>query len=244
MKILRILFWGYILYLAYFIINTNEARGATYDVKTFVPKKAYIYSPTLKEVIDRIWSDHPAPELLGALIEQESCITLVHKRCWDPTSKLDTKREKGVGLGQTTIAYKEDGTVRFDALKDLRNAHMAELKELSWQNIETRPDLQMRFILLMMKDNYKRLYTIPELFDRYAMTDAAYNGGYGGVIKDRRLCSLSKDCDPNKWFGHVERTCSKSKKPLYGNRSACDINREHVDSVMRKRNVKYKPLLR
>ena len=44
-----------------------------------------------------------------------------------------------------------------------------------------------------------------------------------------------------QWFGHVEHTCMKSRAPLYGNRSACDINREHVNLVMRVRSAKYAP---
>jgi len=75
--------------------------------------------------------------------------------------------------------------------------------------------------------------------DRIAFADAAYNGGYGGVSRDRSKCKLTKGCNPKKWFRNVEKTCSKSKRNLYGNRNACDINREHVYNVLRLRMNKY-----
>ena len=104
--------------------------------------------------------------------------------------------------------------------------------------------LQMKFLLLMNKDNFKALYSLKNLYDRLAMTDLAYNAGPGRVTKDRRQCGLTKGCDAQIWFGHVEHTCTASKKPIYGNRSACDISREHPHNLLKVRNFKYKPLMR
>jgi hypothetical protein len=61
--------------------------------------------------------------------------------------------------------------------------------------------------------------------------DAAYNGGIDGVLNERRACGMTDNCDPQQWWGNVERVCLKSKAPLYGTRSACDINRHHVKDV-------------
>lgn len=72
-----------------------------------------------------------------------------------------------------------------------------------------------------------------------AFADAAYNGGIGGLNSERRACKLAPDCDPTKWFGNVELYCLKSKAALYGNRSACDINRHHVKDVLLTRISKY-----
>lgn len=76
--------------------------------------------------------------------------------------------------------------------------------------------------------------------NRLAFADAAYNGGMGGVQKERRACGLKTGCDPQQWFGHVEHVCLKSRRVLYGNRSACDINRHHVHDVINVRSVKYR----
>lgn len=185
----------------------------------------------------------PFPWKLPSLIEHESCISLKHSRCWNARSRLKSSREEGAGLGQITIAYDNTGSVRFDALTELRNKHKEALSELSWKNVYDRPDLQLRAVVLKMKDNYTlyRGSSSSEL-EAYAFADAAYNGGIGGVNKEKRVCGTIKGCDPTKWFGHVEKYCMKSKVALYGNRSACDINRHHVHDVLVVRAPKYRLL--
>lgn len=168
---------------------------------------------------------------------------MTHPRCWNSTSRLKSAREEGAGLGQITRAYNSDGSIRFDALAELRTKHRLALSELTWHNVYTRPDLQIRAVVLKMGDNYKQFapYGASSL-ESYAFADAAYNGGVGGVNKERRACMTIKGCDPNKWFGHVEKYCMKSKVALYGQRSACDINRHHVTDVLLTRAPKYRLL--
>jgi hypothetical protein len=182
----------------------------------------------------------PKAAALGSLIEHESCISLTHPRCWSPTSRLKSQREEGAGLGQLTRAWRSDGTLRFDALKEIRSTHPKELYELSWDNIYTRPDLQIRALVLKSRDNYNyyRPYSNNDL-EALAFADAAYNGGVGGLDAERRACKLAPGCDHTKWFGNVELYCLKSKVALYGNRSACDINRYHVKDVLLTRINKY-----
>lgn len=213
------------------------------NVNTYIPEKAKLYLPVVKKEQITYFSTIPTPEYFGGLIEQESCISLTHSRCWSPSSKLQTSRELGIGLSQLTKAYKEDGSIRFDSLKAIRDAHKAELKEMAWDNIAVRPDLQIRSMILMAKDNYARLYEITDPKERLYMTDAAYNQGLGGVFRDRRLCSLSSNCDAKKWFKNVELSCGASKRKLYGDRSACDISRQHVLYACLVRSNKYKPYL-
>jgi hypothetical protein len=91
-----------------------------------------------------------------------------------------------------------------------------------------------------MQDNYN--YYLPKAADKenaYAFADAAYNGGIGGLDKEIKACYLTKECDHKKWWGNVENFCMKSKVALYGNRSACDINRHHVSDVIKTRSPKY-----
>lgn len=215
------------------------------DVTDYVPIGAYKYAPLLKQEQLFLWPDHPKPEVLAALVEQESCTALrIERKCWNPSAKLSTKREKALGMGQLTQAFNPNGSIRFDSLEGMRKEHMAELKELSWGTITQRPDLQLRAIILMNRDNYNRLYDIPDKEARLAFTDSAYNSGLGNVYKDMRLCSLTKNCNAQLWFNNVEKTCGRSKKPLYGKRSACDINREHVTLVMLERSPKYQDLMK
>jgi len=201
-----------------------------------LPAGAVRYMPVLKAEQERLWPDHPQPALLASLVEQESCISLRSPGCWNPGARLKTAREEGAGVGQITRAYTAGGAVRFDALADLREQYGTELGALSWANVYQRPDLQLRALVLMSRDSARQFRGTPAMLE---FGDAGYNGGPAGVQRERRACAMSKECDPGKWFGNVEMHCLKSRQPLYGARSACDINREHVRSVMQVRAAKY-----
>lgn len=209
------------------------------DVRTYIPEQADYYRLTMKVEQIKNWPDHPKLEVLPALVEHESCISLKHSRCWNPRSKLKTQREEGAGFGQITRAWHPDGKLRFDALTEMRERHPA-LREWSWANVYDRPDLQLRAVILKSRDDFRALSMVADPLERLSFADAAYNGGMGGVQKERRACGLKTGCDPQRWWGNVELTCLKSKAPLYGNRSACDINRHHVHDVLKVRSPKYR----
>lgn len=182
----------------------------------------------------------PKRQALGSLIEHESCISLTHSRCWNPKSRLKSQREEGAGLGQLTRAWRIDNTLRFDALAEIRSKYPSELGSLSWSNIYDRPDLQIRAVLLKSRDNYSYYRKLSSVDNALYFGDAAYNGGIAGLDREIAACSLSSTCNPKEWFGNVERFCLKSTTSLYGNRSACDINRYHVRDVFLIRAPKYK----
>ncbi|NBX97545.1 lytic murein transglycosylase [bacterium] len=211
------------------------------DVRTYIPANAQKYLHWVTIQYKETWPEMPQPHYFPALIEHESCMSLAHARCWSPTSRLKTSREEGAGLGQLTRAYNSDGSIRFDALNNMRKVDPQGLNELRWDTVYQRPDLQIRVIVLMTRQNWSRIQNlVPEDGARLHMTDAAYNGGLGGLLNERRACAGRDGCDPNQWFGHVEKVCLKSTKPLYGGRSACDINRHHVYDVIHTRMPKYK----
>lgn len=218
------------------LFSVNCYSGET----DYIPKQAYDYRSDIVTSLNSNFSDIPHYNYLPSLIEHESCISLAHSKCWNPRSRLKTSREEGAGLGQLTRAYNDDGSLRFDALDSLKKNYPKQLAELSWGNVYVRPDLQITAMTLMIRDTYKRLYTITDVESRLHMTDAAYNGGERDLQKERRTCGLAANCDPGIWFNNVERYCVKSKKALYGNRSACDINRYHVRSVFISKLPKYK----
>ena len=201
-----------------------------------VPDGFKIYGKILKAEQKHYWPDHPDPAILAALVEQESCPGLKSRSCWNPAARLKSSREEGAGLGQITRAYRADGSLRFDALSGLRAQYKPELAGFSWDNVYQRPDLQLRALVLMSRDAAKPFKSFRAWL---AFGDAAYNGGIAGVQKERRACKLSTGCDPAEWFNNVELHCLKSRQPLYGGRSACDINRAHVTNVMLIRPMKY-----
>lgn len=194
------------------------------------------YGPILKGEQRAHWSAHPDPAALAALVEQESCVSLTSPRCWNPAARLKSAREEGAGMGQITRAYRTDGSLRFDSLSGLRTQYATELAGWSWDNVYSRPDLQLRALVLMSRDNALRFKDSPAWLE---FGDAAYNGGVAGLQMERRACTLAAGCDAGRWFGHVELHCLKSRQPLYGGRSACDINREHPRNVFKVRRAKY-----
>lgn len=212
------------------------------DYKRFIPPQAFQYFPVVDREVKLYLSSFYKDNIhyFPALIEHESCISLTHSRCWNPKSRLKSAREEGAGLSQITRAYNPDGSIRFDVIEDLKRQHVTALKELSWENIYSRPDLQIRATVLLTKGNYTRTFNSNvDVFNHIAFMDASYNGGVGGFLKEQRACGLAKNCNPHVWFGNVENYCLKSKKPLYGGRSACTINRHHVHDVLHNRMSKY-----
>lgn len=205
-----------------------------------IPPGATTLMPVVRAETSRLWPSVPHSGYIGGLIEHESCITLTHSRCWSPRSRFRTPKEEGGGVGQLTRAFNPDGTIRFDSLSDIRRRHPSELGELSWSSLYTRPDLQIRAVLLMSRENYKATSAMAaNPMQALMFADAAYNGGLRGLQRERAACGLSSTCNPGVWVGNVERYCLKSKSPLYAGRSACDINRHHVSDVM-KRAERYK----
>jgi hypothetical protein len=219
-----------IFFLAFAVIFSSRANAQ--DVRTYIPPQAMQYLPTLKaEVTQNFGARVPAAGYHGALIEHESGCFAYKTKCWNPHSQLKSAREQGAGLGQITRAYRKDGSQRFDALQEMV-ARYPQLRGWNWGNVLDRPDLQMRAVVLKTSEDFRYfIRLIPDPMQALAFADAAYNGGRGDVEKERRACHLAPGCDPKVWTGNVERYCMKSREPIYGGRSACDINRTHVRDV-------------
>lgn len=203
------------------------------------PAAAVPLLPVLKAQQASYWPDMPLPSALGAQVEQETCISLKSRGCWNPRAELHTSREQGVGLGQLTRAFRADGTTRFDALAEIVSSYPRELAGLSWQN-RYDPGLQLRALVLKDRQGYEKVLQASTDIDRLAMSFAAYNGGLGGLNSDRKACAGTKGCNPGVWFGHVERTSLKARQavPGYG-KSFFDINREYVRNIMVVRRGRY-----
>jgi len=211
-----------------------------FNLSRDIPPQAMQYLPMVGDQARELLPAVP-PEYFGALIEHESGCPSIKSMCWKPTARLKSAREEGAGLGQLTRAYREDGSIRFDSLTESRKLDPRGLNDLRWDTVYQRPDLQIRVMVLMTRANWNRVTPLtPDPHFQLQLTDLAYNAGLGRVLNDRRACSLNTGCDPQQWYGHVEKTCTASKKPLYGNRSACDISRHHVHDVVDTRMTKYK----
>ena len=208
-------------------------------VRAEIPKNAHKYLPLLEVTSKQLFAAHPDAPVLAGMVHQETCAGRDSPRCWSPLARLRSPREEGAGFGQLTRTFTSTGQIRFDALAEMKAKHK-ELAQLSWANIYDRPDLQMVALVLKSRDDYQVFSSVKDTKERLVFQVAAYNRGVGGVQSERRACKLKPGCDPDKWFGHVETTCTASRAPIYGNRSACDINRQHVRNVLFKHTPIYR----
>lgn len=230
-----------VIFVAMLMLVFFASIGRAQSVKTYIPERAYEHRDVLYDEITRIIPELPDYNFVPALIEHESCISLKHSKCWSATSVLSNKREYSVGFFQIAKAYNPDGTKRMDTLESLRRTYRSHLKEASWDNLIDRPDLQMRAGITLIHSNWNSFRGIKDPAERMYFVDNAYNGGVGWVNRERTICGLKAGCDDQKWFGNVETTCARSKKPIpaYGNRSICDISRNHTRDVFENRLPKY-----
>lgn len=176
------------------------------------------------------WPDAPSPWTLAGQVEAESN--------WRPTAQLRTAREWGAGLGQLTRAYNADGSLRFDRLADARRLHPS-LATWTWEE-RFDPARQLRALVLMDRAEWSAISGAATEDDRWAMTLAAYNGGRGGLARDRALCRGVAGCDDGRWFGHVEQHSWRAKVAAHGyGRSFFEINRDYVRSILTQRRQRY-----
>lgn len=212
-------------------------------------QRARALAPMVVGEIEQHWQNMPRRSYLGALIEQESCPSMSSSMCWSTTARLKTSREEGGGMTQFTRAWSASGALRFDALAEVKAMAPKALQELNWETLYERADLNVRAAIVKLRNCDANLAKLtPGLDDltRVAMCDAAYNGGWAHLQQDRKLCQLTQGCNPNQWFGHVEKHSVKSREKWQGyGQSAYDVNRGHVRNTvpLKSRREKYVALL-
>lgn len=202
-----------------------------------LPAMALLYLPLLVSEVDQSWRDMPDRPVLAAQVEQETCPSLSSKKCWNPKAELKTSREYGFGLGQLTV------TSKFDNFKAAKTWDKA-LADWEWSD-RFNPAYQLRALVVYDRNLYRQIRFGKTVNDRLAFMLSAYNGGFGGVIKDRRLCAASEKCDPDRWFGHVESTSFRAKTSVSGyGKSFFEINREYVRNILTVRRDRYVEAMR
>lgn len=201
-----------------------------------VPKAFLPHHETMIKVMQSTWKDVPIPTAIPALFEQETCYNPTHYKCWNIKAELKTDREYGFGLGQLTV------TSKFNAW-DESKALDQRLKEWKWED-RYNAEYQMIAGVAMFKRNYNIFKTAETELDRMAFATASYNGGIGGIQADQRVCKNTKGCNPNVWFGNVEKTSLKAKTALKGyGKSFFETNREHTYNIFKVRRFKYEPFV-
>ena len=197
------------------------------NVATTIPARAFDHLDTFRAETAAIWPGIPDRAYPLALAEHESGCFSMPTKCMNPASSFKTTRERACGLGQVTEVYG-----RFDKLAELVHRYPAHLGGWTWANCATRPDLQVRAMLLMLRSESQALASVHGTDDALRMLSSSYNGGPGMLAKERRACSLTAGCDATRWAGHVERVCLRGKRVIPGTRfTACEINRRHAADV-------------
>lgn len=200
-----------------------------------IPTLALVYFPVLKEEQVKYWPEAPQVEWLAGQVEKETCITLKHSKCWNPRAELKTSREYGFGLGQLTVTAKFNN---FEAAKTWDKG----LADWKWED-RYNANYQLRALVVYMRNLNGRIKGEANEREGYAMTLSAYNGGLGGLLKDRALCGNTRGCDSSKWYGNVEHTSTKAKTAVKGyGKSFFEINRDYVEGIMNHRYKKYEVL--
>lgn len=207
-----------------------------------LPKNAVPLIEPLRNTIDLIWPNILARSYMASKIEQESCISLKHSRCWSPYAELKTSREYGFGLGQITVAFHKDGTERFNVWKDLTRLDPVLKDKWTWEN-RFDATLQLRATILKSKASFDAVrFKTASPEEHMAFGLVTYNGG--SVLVDRRICVATKGCDPSRWYGNVELYSKKSKVVQKGyGQSFFDISRAYPRNIMYVRRAKYIPYM-
>lgn len=194
-----------------------------------IPKAAVALLPLL--VLEAAALPEIPVAMLAGQVHQETCASDTHPKCWNPRATLRTSREFGAGLAQTTIAWRSDGSVRFDNFAEARKK-FRELKDWQGERIYD-PRLQLRALVLMDRECYLAMPFAKDGLQRAAMTFACYNGGKQGVIQDRQLCRQLEGCDPSQWFGNIEKNSLKARAKVAGyGKSFFDISREYPRNII------------
>lgn len=201
-----------------------------------IPELAKVYVPVLVAIINSMWPSLTDKAVLAGQVEQETCISLTHKKCWNPRAELKTSREYGFGLGQLTVTPKFNN---FIAAKEWDKS----LSGWQWED-RFNADMQLRALVAYDRNLYRQIRFGATERDKLAFTFSAYNGGLGGLLKDRRMCVAIKGCDPERWFGNIEKNSFRAKTATKGyGKSFFEINREYVKNILDVRSLKYRDLM-
>jgi len=220
-----------ILLLKYSYSFSNKA------IYNYIPENFYRYSHYVINVSKKLWKDLLIYKgylmYIFAQIEQETCISLRHKKCWSPYAELKTKREYGFGFGQITITKRYNNFIYFKKL------FRKYLYKWNWKD-RYNPYYQSLTLILYDKYLFRKVYNLAnDNYNRFCFMLSSYNGGFGWLLKDILYCKRIKSCNPKIWFNNVEKYSIRRKYKIYKRLTSFDINRIYVKNIMKKRYKKY-----
>lgn len=223
------------------LVLATSPRASLADVNVLADTssgavRARVYIPMLINVVNVLWPSMSDKALLPAQVEQETCASFRSSKCWNPRAELKTSREYGWGLAMITV------TPKFNNFLAAREWDVS-LSKWQWED-RFNAEMQLRALVAYDRNLYRQIRFGATERDKMAFMFSAYNGGLGGLLKDRRMCVAVKGCDPERWFGHIEKHSFRAKTATKGyGKSFFEINREYVKNILDIRSLKYRDLM-
>lgn len=177
------------------------------SVGATIPDNAKTLLPVLSTAINQQWPGAPLRSIPAGQVEQESS--------WKEKATLKTSRELGRGLVQLTIAYKTDGTERFNAYKDA--SHVKALAAWDWRKDPFNTHYQLTYLTLTDRANFMmvRKYMVDDT-EAWKAALVCYNAGEGRWLA-RRAMAKQMGLPTNRWTNGLEQAHGvKENAILYG----------------------------
>jgi hypothetical protein len=225
--------------LMFVLLSASTLAATKVPLSNGIPSKAETHIVQLRKLLHQYFPE-AEPELMyfAAQTEQETCISLTSKGCWNEFTELKTWAEYGFNLSQITIAYDKQGRIRFDNFKESKKL---DVSLMDWQwNDRWNPINGMLVQVLMVKNEYKAVGKgTKSVLEGLKFAWSAYNGGRSNVLKAKSVCAVVSKCNPYKW-DDVAQYLPQSRVPKKGYKeSAYSINTEYVKNITMIRYQKY-----
>jgi hypothetical protein len=198
-----------IVYLAtiLLIIAIMVLAAPRFSIGAEIPDRAKALLPVLSGAVNQHWPNAPLRHIPAGQVEQESS--------WKQAATLKTSRELGRGLVQLTIAYRADGSERFNAYKDA--VRFKALAAWDWRKDPYNTHYQLTYLVLTDRSNFALVR--PHMINDEEAFRAAlvcYNAGQGRWLS-RRAMARSMGLPADRWAGGLELAHgSKEDVLLYG----------------------------
>lgn len=207
------------------LVNQAFAAGSLDRAKGFLP----LYD----ELRADHWPDMPLQQIPCGQVEQESS--------WNERATLKTSRELGRGLTQMTIAYRSDGSERFNIYKEA-TAKFRVLRDWNWRADPYNVRYQLTFLILQDRRNFVLMTPMfRDDTERWKAALVCYNAGLGRVLS-RRAEAKSRDSPVDIWTGGLDRSYGLAEKKLLYGRPLWQVVNEYPVKVFQ-RAEKYRGFL-
>lgn len=198
-----------------------------------VLERAQQHLPVYRQAVADHWPNMPLPHIPCGQVEQESS--------WKERATLKTSRELGRGLTQMTIAYRPDGSERFNIYREA--VKWRALRAWDWRNDPYNVQYQLAFLVLQDRANFTAMTPFfRDDTERWKASLVSYNAGQGRVLA-RRAVAVSRGIPTDRWTGGLDGAHGPQEDKLLYGRPLWKAVNEYPVKVLQ-RSEKYRSLFR